>query len=72
MKCHDKAEGESFFLRRVYLNSGGYDTSGAYWGIGAPLYEVWNSAENFHLRASSWELAKAKFLEKHPNAKFYS
>lgn len=27
-----------FSLRRVRLDSGGYDAGGAYWGIGAPLY----------------------------------
>lgn len=27
-----------FRLSRVYVNSGGYDRGGAYWGIGAPLY----------------------------------
>lgn len=26
------------FCRRVYLDSGGYDKGGAYWGTGAPLY----------------------------------
>jgi hypothetical protein len=26
------------FRRRVYLDSGGYDKGGAYWGIGNPLY----------------------------------
>jgi hypothetical protein len=25
-------------LQRVRLNSGGYDSGGAYWGIGEPLY----------------------------------
>ena len=27
-----------FYLRRVPLNSGGYDSGGAYWGLGSPLY----------------------------------
>ena len=27
-----------FYLRRVPLNSGGYDSGGAYWGHGSPLY----------------------------------
>jgi len=31
-------EGKRFHVRRVRLDSGGYDSGGAYWGIGAPLY----------------------------------
>lgn len=30
--------GERLHLRRVPLNSGGYDPGGAYWGTGLPLY----------------------------------
>ena len=30
--------GERLHLRRVPLNSGGYDPGGAYWGHGLPLY----------------------------------
>jgi len=26
------------YLRRVRLNSGGYDAGGAYWGLGKPLF----------------------------------
>jgi hypothetical protein len=29
---------EPFILRRIRINSGGYDDGGAYWGLGAPLY----------------------------------
>lgn len=29
------------YLRRVRLNSGGYDRGGAYWGIGQPLWCLW-------------------------------
>lgn len=29
-------------LVRVYLDSGGYDNGGAYWGIGKPLYMATN------------------------------
>jgi hypothetical protein len=27
-----------FYLQRVHLDSGGYDSGGAYWGLGSPLY----------------------------------
>lgn len=36
----DEETGERFHLRRVHLNSGGYDAGGAYWGIGGTLYEA--------------------------------
>jgi len=28
--------------RRIYLDSGGYDIGGAYWGIGEPLYVTYS------------------------------
>lgn len=31
-------ESYRFTLRKVPIDSGGYDTGGAYWGLGAPLY----------------------------------
>lgn len=30
------------YLRRVRLDSGGYDRGGAYWGAGLPLYCAWD------------------------------
>jgi hypothetical protein len=33
-----------FTLRRVPVDSGGYDRGGAYWGIGSPLYWYSNQA----------------------------
>jgi hypothetical protein len=60
-------------LRRVRLNTGGYDFSGCYWGTGAPLWEAtcddWASA--YHVRASDREDARGAVLEKHPRARFY-
>lgn len=29
-----------YTVTRIRINSGGYDSSGRYWGIGKPLYEV--------------------------------
>jgi hypothetical protein len=71
-----------FHLSRVRLNDGGYDRGGAYWGIGAPLYQA--SSDNakrddgtidygveFYLRAYDRDEAKDKVRAKYPNATFY-
>jgi hypothetical protein len=70
-----------FSLRHVRLNSGGYDSSGAYWGAGAPLYAY--DAEPLDaqprqaecpsgpLRAASRADAKAQLITRFPNARFY-
>lgn len=50
-----------FILRRLYLNSGGYDSSGSYFGIGAPLYQYWDEDTgdiSGTLRAYSRDTAK--------------
>lgn len=36
--AHNADAAGRFTLQRVRLDSGGYDTSGAYWGRGEPLY----------------------------------
>lgn len=62
-----------FTLRRIRLDSGGYDAGGAYWGHGAPLYwycDGIGQCEGF-IRASSRDAAKAKIRETYPNARFY-
>lgn len=62
-------------LRRVYLNSGGYDPNGTYFGIGAPLY--WYAGETEEgeidamLRAPSRDAAKEQIRRIYPNARFY-
>jgi len=61
-----------FRLQRVYLNAGGYDNGGAYWGIGAPLY--WYSDDGNlvgYLRARDRSDAKRQILETYPNARFF-
>lgn len=67
-----------FHLARVYLNSGGYDRGGAYWGFDAPLYQAWAESGDdgvadveMFLRAYDREDAKAKVLANYPNARFY-
>lgn len=37
--------GEKLHLRRVPLDSGGYDPGGAYWGTGTPLYCAYGETE---------------------------
>lgn len=70
----DKAQdtGLRMHLRRVRINSGGYDDGGAYWGLGAPLW-AYDDGENdwSYLRARTRDDAKAKILERFPDAKFY-
>lgn len=60
-------------LRRVRLDSGGYDPGGAYWGLGPPLYWCGNDDldVDMFLRARDREDAKAKVREEYPDARFY-
>lgn len=70
-----------FHLRRVYLDSGGYDNGGAYWGFGEPLYQysgyddIAAPAEDElaegYLRATTREDAKRQVRELYPRASFY-
>ena len=62
-----------FYLSRVPLNSGGYDSGGAYWGWGQPLYwyEDTEGDVDAFLRANSREHAKAQIREMYPLAKFF-
>jgi hypothetical protein len=67
----------TFTLRRVRLNGGGYDDSGTYWGVGAPLYEYsYDDAESGdvtvdYIRAVSRDHVKDIIRRKYPDAKFY-
>ena len=65
-------------LTRIRLDSGGYDSGGAYWGHDQPLY--WASAASgdpgvsdldMFLRAPSREAAKAAVRDEYPEARFY-
>jgi hypothetical protein len=63
------------YIRRVYLNSGGYDSNGTYFGTGAPLFWVSANDESpdvdvdFMLRAASRDAAIVKVRAEYPNAK---
>lgn len=54
-------------LRRVDLNMGGYDNGGAYWGSGAPIWQVESETDVAYFRASNRTIAKTKL----PNARFF-
>lgn len=58
-------------LRKVRLNSGGYDTNGTYFGHGEPLYWCADSKGDvdFMLRAHNRTTARQEVLKQYPNAK---
>ena len=60
-------------LRRVYLDSGGYDPNGTYFGHGSPLYWYADEGGNVDgmIRSQSRRDAKAQVRALHPGAKFY-
>jgi hypothetical protein len=63
-----------FILQRVRLNSGGYDSSGSYWGVGLPVYWFCDNdckAGGF-FRARNRKAAKEHVRGTHPDARFYS
>jgi hypothetical protein len=73
----------AFYLRRVYLNSGGYDSGGAYWGVGRPLYRAESVDEmemtygdpqqaEMYVRANDRNEAKGYVTCVYPNAKFFN
>jgi hypothetical protein len=62
-----------FTLQRVRLNSGGYDSSGSYWGHGQRLY--WFTSDDGSregtCRAADRDGAKAHIRQTTPDARFY-
>lgn len=60
-------------LRKIKLDSGGYDSGGAYWGSGASLYRATDADGDVELffRAPSRSAAKAIVQNRVPNATFY-
>ena len=60
------------YLRRVRIDSGGYDSGGAYWGLGQPLYYCQDQDGNSQfLRAHSRDAAKRAILADWEGARFY-
>ena len=72
-----RADGESkIHLVYVRLQDGGYDSGGAYWGMGWPLFHAYfyypdGTFEECFLRAPSRELAKKQLLEHESGLKFF-
>lgn len=66
-------EGQRFRLARVRIDSGGYDSGGAYWGLGAPLFrfESEDGQLSGFLRARDREAAKSGVREDYPSARFF-
>lgn len=59
-------------LRRVRINSQGYDAGGAYWGIGQALWVAMDQAGATHyFRAPNRDKAKAALCEMVPGIVFY-
>ena len=53
------------YLQRIRLDSGGYDSGGAYWGIGAPLYVATDHEDvTLFVRGSSRDQAKQAVRER--------
>lgn len=70
-----EAFGGKLYLRRVYLDQGGYDSNGTYFGHGEPLYWAANESGrgqpeiDFVLRAADRRFARLKVLQRYPAAK---
>lgn len=58
-------------LRRSYLDSGGYDKNGTYFGKGKPLYWCANDelTIDYMLRADDRADARERVLKRYPKAK---
>jgi hypothetical protein len=58
------------YLQRIRLDSGGYDSGGAYWGHGAPIYWATDGQPgglDMTLRARSRDAAKAAIRAEFPD-----
>ena len=64
-----------YTLRRVYLNTGGYEygRNGRYFGVGAPLYayDADDGSKGGYVRAYDRKDAKETVADRHAGATFY-
>lgn len=64
-----------FRLTRIPINAQGYDSGGAYWGLGDPLFfasaDGSTEVQEMWTRATDREDAKRKVKLMFPNARFY-
>ncbi len=58
-------------LERVRLNQGGYDSGGAYWGSGEPLFRAEDSEGNQYFLRGKNRAAAKKFLSDMFEVTFY-
>lgn len=60
-------------LVKIRIDSGGYDSGGAYWGIGDPVFyfEAHVTDIRGYVRARDRTAAKAEVRSIHPAAKFF-
>lgn len=76
---YSTANAPKLYVSRIRLDSGGYDSGGAYWGHGAPIYaasdtpvgDMPESTVFVTVRAKDRATAKAHFAKLHPSATFY-
>jgi len=73
-KAREAAPFLKITLRRVRLNSGGYDEHDTYWGFGQPLYWAADESGEYDVtfRATNRERAKEIVRRTYPNARFYN
>lgn len=62
-----------FYLERVRINSQGYDSSGAYWGTGEPLYWAhdYPATHECFVRGATRAAAKEAVRQTFPKAEFH-
>jgi hypothetical protein len=66
-------EGAKWTLQRVRIDRGGYDSGGAYWGIGQPLFWANDGESDVYFRARNRAAAKAHVRATwDPQARFYA
>lgn len=60
-------------VRRVRIDSGGYDDGGAYWGLGAPLWQLHggNGAVSNFYRACTKRAALAEARALYPSPRIF-
>jgi hypothetical protein len=81
--CADVDIPFKFYLQHIRLDSGGYDSGGAYWGQEGPLYQYYtdypdgfegetsSSAPEDFIRAADREQAKEIIRKDYPLARFF-
>lgn len=61
--CESPDKAARIYASRVRINGGGYDSGGAYWGLGKPLYYVEQGGRETWIRAADRASAIQQFKE---------